>query len=457
MNIYVEIEVFNREFKSRLLLASYAALKNYQVFLMHRSELYDLALKGNISPGIILMKDANSSDYICKKMNTLKKMGFLITAQDEESGILFDDFNHFVKRRFSNGKSFDFIDYFFCWGIREPNILKKIFKKKTKFVNVGSPRIDLLNKKYYLNKNKSNFLQRYDLKKYILLSSNISFPIGLRRIPEAYFFFMESDDDNLHFEWKEDFFFNSNIQQLILLKHYIRLIRYLLKNQNKYSVVIRPHPTERIEDWKNMIGIDSKNLKIIKKNSLSEFIFFSEVLIQNGCTSSIESKILGKKTITFEPIKFNINYGRDFPNSLGKKCTNALEVLRCVKNLDKINFDTRKEYIKELKYRLNYDDQKLSSTKIIEVFDILNKKLKKQNNFFIHNKITLMRKLKDRVKFFLHRLLNHKTTKEIFDEKFPIFQHDEMNSYKKEFCTFDKKFHKIKFEIISDRVLKVYQ
>jgi len=32
-----------------------------------------------------------------------------------------------------------------------------------------------------------------------------------------------------------------------------------------------------------------------------------------------------------------------------------------------------------------------------------------------------------------------------------------MNSYKKEFCTFDKKFHKIKFEIISDRVLKVYQ
>ena len=88
-----------------------------------------------------------------------------------------------------------------------------------------------------------------------------------------------SDTKN-NLEWKEDFFFNVNIQQLTMLKYYIRLIRYLLKYQNKYSIVLRPHPTERVEDWKKMIGSKDKKLRVIKEHNLSEFIFNSEVIIQ---------------------------------------------------------------------------------------------------------------------------------------------------------------------------------
>ena len=97
--------MFDREFKPRLFLASYAALKNFNVYLMHRSEIYDLALKNKISPGIVFMKDANSTDYFYSKIKSLKSKGFLFTSQDEEAGILFEDYNNFVKRRFLNGKS----------------------------------------------------------------------------------------------------------------------------------------------------------------------------------------------------------------------------------------------------------------------------------------------------------------------------------------------------------------
>ena len=50
-----------------------------------------------------------------------------------------------------------------------------------------------------------------------------------------------------------------------MLKYYIRLIRYLLKYQNKYSIVLRPHPTERVEDWKKMIGSKDKKAKSYKR------------------------------------------------------------------------------------------------------------------------------------------------------------------------------------------------
>ena len=60
------------------------------------------------------MKDANSTNEIYKIIKSLKKKDFVFIAQDEEAGILYDDYNDFVKRRFADGKSFALLEYFFC-------------------------------------------------------------------------------------------------------------------------------------------------------------------------------------------------------------------------------------------------------------------------------------------------------------------------------------------------------
>ena len=97
-------------------------------------------------------------------------------------------------------------------GVKEIKKLKETFKNKTNFVNTGSPRIDLLDRKLY-QKNKSRFLKKFDLKKYILIPTNISFPIGLRRMADSYFGFM-SDSNNINFVWKEDYFFEKIFNNL---------------------------------------------------------------------------------------------------------------------------------------------------------------------------------------------------------------------------------------------------
>ena len=93
MNIYIEVEVYGREFKARMLLAYYAAYKGFKVIIGSRNEILNLALNNSIPPGIIHLKDANSSDYMCKILKKLKDLKFKITAQDEESGLPYDDYN----------------------------------------------------------------------------------------------------------------------------------------------------------------------------------------------------------------------------------------------------------------------------------------------------------------------------------------------------------------------------
>ena len=128
MNIYIEIEVFNREFKSRLLVACFAAIKGFNVYLLSRSQIFESAINGSISPGLIFMKDANSTNYVFDKIEKIKKLGFKFVSQDEESGIAFEDFDDFIKRRFADGKTFKLLEFYFAGEKETKNIWIKILK-----------------------------------------------------------------------------------------------------------------------------------------------------------------------------------------------------------------------------------------------------------------------------------------------------------------------------------------
>ena len=141
MNLYIELETYNREIEAKMLLALEAVKRGYSVIIAHRSEIQRLALQNKIPPGIIHMKDANSMKHQLEILKKLKIKKFLFTAQDEESGLLNKTYDNFAKTRFNNFKSFKFLNYFFCWGKRDYEYLKKKIKGA---VITGSPRFDLL-------------------------------------------------------------------------------------------------------------------------------------------------------------------------------------------------------------------------------------------------------------------------------------------------------------------------
>ena len=95
MNIYLEVENFYKEFPGKLLLALEAANNDFNVYIGHREDIQQGALKDVISPGIIHLKDANSLKENISRLKKIKKKGFVFTCQDEEPGITINNYKLF--------------------------------------------------------------------------------------------------------------------------------------------------------------------------------------------------------------------------------------------------------------------------------------------------------------------------------------------------------------------------
>ena len=155
MNIYFEVENFNREMESRLLISLEAAHKGHNVYISERWQILKNAENNNLEPGIIFLKDINSQDEIQNSLKVLRRKGFVIIGTDEEAGIQFENFDNFIKAR--SIRNFENIDLYICWGLRDKNILKNKFNKdQVKFLALGSARIDLC-KPFILKKKNLNY------------------------------------------------------------------------------------------------------------------------------------------------------------------------------------------------------------------------------------------------------------------------------------------------------------
>ena len=76
MNIYIELEVYNREIESKILLAINSLKKGLKVFIGQRSIIHEMALAGNLVPGVIHMKDVNNRTDVINIIKNLKKKIF---------------------------------------------------------------------------------------------------------------------------------------------------------------------------------------------------------------------------------------------------------------------------------------------------------------------------------------------------------------------------------------------
>jgi hypothetical protein len=78
---------------------------------------------------------------------------------------------------------------------------------------------------------------------------------------------------------------------------YVSLIKFITQRLNK-KVVIRPHPSESVQGWRNALkGV--KNALVENEGELLPMILASEFIIQNNCTSAIEASTVNKPVINY--------------------------------------------------------------------------------------------------------------------------------------------------------------
>ncbi len=399
MNIYIELEVYNREIESKILLAINSLKQGLKVFIGQRSIIHKMALTGNLVPGIIHMKDAGSHKENINVIKKLKKKNFFFTAQDEELGVMNENFKEFSKIRFSNLSIFKYLIYYFCLGSRDFKYLNFKFNRN-KLVKSGSPRFDILRLK-----SKNNYQKKSQIA--IICNFNI---FGQNNLSDRIFGSLNAEENNF---LKEKYLYQKEKVQIEKVYEFIQLARFLAINFPKKKILVRPHPKDNFENWKKILGYKYKNLFIDLNSSLSETILESEYIIQNGCTSSIESFFLNSKCISYLPNKWSEDIHGKFAN---KFCINA-NTKKDVKKIIKKRLSNKKKDLSNYLKKRIYLNNKNACEIIINSWNkiLVNNKilLNKENSI---NKMLLFNNIKSLIKKVLLIKEIHK------DNTFPKFE-----------------------------------
>ena len=139
MNLYIPIEVKNRELYAKVFLAIHAAREGFNVFLGRKNELNQLipSMPTGIYYGLGAFE--NFRQFYAR----LQQLGFTVAVNEEEGLVTYSD-DMYIDMRVS-GATLHHIDAMFTWGAENQRVLAQAFPKfAQKFHVTGNPRFDLL-------------------------------------------------------------------------------------------------------------------------------------------------------------------------------------------------------------------------------------------------------------------------------------------------------------------------
>jgi hypothetical protein len=139
---------------------------------------------------------------------------------------------------------------------------------------------------------------------------------------------------------------------------FIELIPRLLDKYSNHSIIIRPHPAEKHERWKEIVS-QFKKVEVIHKNNVIEWILASEVVIHSNCTTGVEAFILDKPVVAYRP-EVSEKYDAQLPNMV---CQNVFNEDQLLNLLDDILFNGNPEK------NTNKNERTLVAKKYIEALD----------------------------------------------------------------------------------------
>lgn len=378
-NIYIYYEYYKREFLSNLLLGVIASKKNFNIYIGSNDVFNILHKKKLISPGIFHTKSLSHGPKKTNFHKDLRKKKFLITVQDQEHGVInkstyFDNFHTTTRIQEEDLKS---CSAYFCWGNFDFKHLKNRFKKKV-FYLTGSPRVDLWKTKFDNLWIRSKIKNKYFLfvSNYSLANNHYSFEKIIRRKKFENYYIRSPNLKKMDLAIYE--------YQTKSMKRFINLIINFSKKFPNESIIVRPHPTEKKELWEEKLR-NCKNISIKPDGDLSSYIKNAKCVVQDGCTSAMESFIRNIPVINFVPLNTNKHAHGYFVKKMSINIRNEKNFFKIIRSKKYKVLKDKKRLVND---RMNYLGKKLSATKITEIWSNLFKRnnyLKNNNKKFINN------------------------------------------------------------------------
>ena len=410
INLFIPVEIKKRDFASRALIGYLASLKNYNVFIGRKLEIDQFVFQNK--PGIyfgLVTTEAYSNFY-----NKLKNYGHYIFVNDEEGLVTFSDEMYFNLK--VSSKSLSKIDILFLWSLTHKKMFSDRYPSIDKYVISGSPRYDF-SKKNLVNifdDDLSYIRKKY--KKYVLVCCSFSFANYFLKNTE----YAEVLQRQKVIKNKNDL---DNFNKYLsynkeALYDFIDAIKYLSLNLINLSIIVRPHPSENMDIYKE---IESKysNVFVESRYSIHPWIINSQCIVHNYCTSSSEALALGVPRFALRK-SFDKNVHKKIAYEPSHICKDKEQLLTKINDLlngkiannDKILVNNFKKYLH------NIDIKTYASKIIVNNFDyFISKNPKPKLNYKYYLKLKLLRKAKKIYKFIFgkknnySKYINHKVDK----------------------------------------------
>lgn len=109
-----------------------------------------------------------------------------------------------------------------------------------------------------------------------------------------------------------------------------KLITKLSNEFPSINIIVRPHPSEPLDSWLNLT--ENTNVKCIQEGSVIPWIMASELVLHEGCTTAVESFILNKPVVSYQPIN-DSHYNLEIPDEFSNNCRTQDAAIQAIKDI----------------------------------------------------------------------------------------------------------------------------
>lgn len=291
--LYIPVEIKNRDFYPRLLLACYAAERGYEVVLAK-----DTALKSQISKmpkGLIFDKSLARGKRF--DILNLLNQGFAYASEDAETMGYYREFgqDEMLDHRVDEVLVVNSCGYF-AWGERQREIILKKYPELRENIYVaGSIRRDILQYPYRIifEKEISSIRERFG--QFFLFNSHFG---DIHHLQGVFHIINQLRDTG---QVKTDDDVREQMQWYAKQELDVLLIQQALRKCAMsfpgHRVVIRPHTVEEPRFWRYLTH-DAERIDVVSEFSVIPWILASDLVLHAGCTTAVEAIWAGKNCLT---------------------------------------------------------------------------------------------------------------------------------------------------------------
>jgi surface carbohydrate biosynthesis protein len=293
--VYLLVEESFRELASRQVIAADCLALGLDVLIAQQWWFNDNL--SDLPAGIVLFKGNNRPQGAL--MSGAKRHGHVVTSLEEEAfGTIYEP----EIRTLYDPVSIDVADRFFVQGAIHRDFLAKWFPETRGRISVvGNPRSDVLLHALGDTVHQKAARLRAEYGDFILVNTNCAsinpFDIDTysyyQRCVDVGVLNPEDPGDLDRFdtlmEWE-----HSNLREMS------RFIRHHSERMADVPIILRPHPSENHRTWeKSVSGLS--NVHLVRDRDHIAWILASRAMVHTGCTTGLESSLLGTPTIGICP------------------------------------------------------------------------------------------------------------------------------------------------------------